>query len=68
MTTAIAITCLLNRQWNVAQKAHTGQWVNGELIHMGTESDRDGKLCTVGVVVLQDRSLQAVPLEFIKKI
>lgn len=70
MTQDIKVQCMVDRFWDTTLLAFNGTWVNGTLIDISTQSaeDKHEKIIPVGIVLLDDKSLISVPVEFIKKI
>ena len=56
---SIRVTCLLDRSWDITQKA-------GLLLDTASEEE-DGKPVPTGIVLLDDGAFASVPLEFIRK-
>lgn len=65
----IQVTCLVDRYWSPAAKAYKGTEEHGTLIDIITQSSEEDidQMIPVGIVVLDDGTFQAVPVEFIKK-
>ncbi len=70
MTENIQVTCLIDRYWDPVERVFKGTEKSGILIDILTQSAEEdsGKLISVGIVVLDDNTFQAVPVEFIKKV
>lgn len=69
VTQDIPVRCLLNRSWNISTREWDGDWVNGTLIEISTQTAQDdySKHVPVGIVLLDDNTFQCVPMEFIIK-
>lgn len=69
MTENIAVTCLLDRYWDTAERKFCGTEKNGTLIAISMQSDEDDPsfAIPVGIVLLDDNTFESVPLEFITK-
>ena len=63
----IRVSCLIDRFWVPATKEYDGTEAFGTLINISTQYDEDNpeQLIPVGVVVLDDGSMQSVPIEFV---
>ena len=74
------VKCMINRYWDTDTREFDGDWVEGTLIDISTQTaeDSSGKLIPVGVVLLDDdyllnedttknNAFQSVPMEFIKR-
>jgi len=70
MTQEYQVSCLINRAWEISIQDWEGDWVNGTLIDVSTQSDEanPGKIVPVGIVLFDDGSFQSVPMDFIQKI
>lgn len=68
--TEMKVSCLLDRYWDPKAKSFGGTEGVGQLIEISVQSceDRSGGLIPVGIVLLEDGTLQSVPMEFIQKI
>lgn len=69
MTQTIQVTCMVHRTWDTSAMDWSGDWVSGTLIDISVQSmeNSSGKLFPVGIVLLEDNTLQCIPIEFIKK-
>ena len=67
MTQYLQVNCLVNRFWDPDKKDWDGVLTGGTLIDTSTQSDEgdNSRIIPVGIVVLDDGSFEAVPMQFI---
>jgi len=63
----IPVNCLMERTWDTVDRAWDGVLDPGILIDFSTQTadDNSGKIIPVGIVLLEDDTIQSLPLEFI---
>ena len=67
MTNYLQVQCLTGRFWDPETKDWCGAITNGTLIDISTQSEDENpnRTIPVGIVVLEDGSFEAVPMQFI---